>query len=391
MEITLSSDQKNALDQMMEWWGNPEAKLLTLGGFAGTGKSTLLAEFRTLLPSSYSVAFCTFTGKASTVIYKKLKGADSLFSSDTCGTIHSLIYEPVLDDDDIIVDWILKTSLTAQLIIIDEASMVNEELFKDIRSFGLKVLAVGDHGQLPPIGGSLNLMDNPHIKLEKIHRQAEENPIIQLSLMARLDGYIPYGTFGNSAAKVPPKDPMINTFINNTKNFNETAILCGFNKTRVDLNKRIRIKFKFPRNDPIIGDRVICLQNNKDANIYNGLTGTLIDIKKMSSYYRAEIKMDGYNKHYIGPIMSDAFNAVKPDLNDRDRIHFYPGDGSGPSYQYPDVFDYGYCLSVHKSQGSEWNRILLIEQRCSYWEGENWNRWLYTAVTRASEQLLIVG
>jgi len=162
----LSPDQNTCLDQIMSWWTDSKESLYTLGGFAGTGKSYLISVLRTKL-ENIKVAFCCYTGKATSVLNNKLKHNNSLRSSDKCSTIHSLIYTPDVDKNGDVIGWKLRDNLDDyDLLILDEASMVSEDVFCDLESFGIPILAVGDHGQLPPVGGNLNLMKDPQSKLE---------------------------------------------------------------------------------------------------------------------------------------------------------------------------------------------------------------------------------
>jgi len=396
MDLDLSKDQKSCLDDTMSWWKSGLSPLLTLGGYAGTGKTTLLTVLRKTL-NNVKIAFTAYTGKAASVMGSKLKEAKVLDHGDWYGTIHSLIYIPVLNAKNQIIGWTLRESLAGyDLIIVDEASMVNEELYYDLESFGIPILAVGDHGQLPPIGGNLNLMEKPQLRLEKIHRQAADNPIIKLSYMARTDGFINYGAYGKTVVKTYKKNDLVGQFIKHSGDFSDTSVLCGFNKTRVQINKRIREVFGYTSEYPEPGERVMCLKNNrqaKDCPIYNGVQGTVMNSRDMGQYLKMEIDIDGEQKAYLGPVTYTAFNEKSPEMNSR-MIKWMGPDGDSEYFKvekrYPDYFDFGYCLSVHKSQGSEWRRVMVVEQPCDLWKGKDWNRWLYTAVTRASEQLLIV-
>jgi len=398
MNFDLSPDQQNCVDAIVSWWKDGVEQLITMGGFAGTGKTTVIATLRNLFPNT-RIAFCAYTGKAASVLKNKLNACGVLRDGNFCGTIHSMIYNPILDKDKKVIGWELKSSPPPyDLIVIDEASMISEQVFFDLESFKIPILATGDHGQLPPIGGDLNLMENPVLKLEKLHRQAEDNPIVKLSFLARTDGYIPYGVYGKTVVKAHAKDRLITEFINNSNHFQNTVILCGFNKTRVDINKRIRKHFGHVNDYPECGERVLCLKNNraaKDCPIYNGVQGIAEYCKDMASYLDMIIKIDGECESYCGPVSKEAFNNDSPELTHkfvkRQVLVKERGDEYFKFMNQPiDYFDYGYCLSVHKSQGSEWKRVMVIEQPCKHWAGSDWNRWLYTAVTRASEQLLIV-
>ncbi|KKQ71073.1 MAG: Exodeoxyribonuclease V, partial [Candidatus Shapirobacteria bacterium GW2011_GWE2_38_30] len=152
------------------------------------------------------VAFASFTGKATRVLRGKLAEMETVYKEDSIGTIHSLIYSPIVDTKKNIVGWKKKDEIEADLIVIDEGSMVDGTIWGDLVSYGLPIVVVGDHGQLPPIRGDFNLMERPMVKLEKIHRQAEKNPIIKVSMLAREEGKIPFEKFGNGVEKMNKRE-----------------------------------------------------------------------------------------------------------------------------------------------------------------------------------------
>lgn len=382
-DITLSPDQQEAFDCIMDHWQKGSTRL-TVGGYAGTGKTTLIKEAvkalrgrsrRKWRQKDARIAFCAYTGKASEVLRRKLHASQAMNSDDYCGTIHGLIYEPTFYDGKL-VGFKRRDTLDYDLIVVDESSMVNEDIDSDLSSYKVPILYVGDHGQLPPIEGQLNLMANPDIKLEKIHRQAEGNPIIKLSMMARETGCIPVGEYGPYARKI--SDQMA---VDKIENPQDALILCNFNYFRVSMNRRVRSLLGIVERGPVVGDRVICLKNNKDAGIYNGMTGTIKTIQEhdLLSYW-AEIDMDGSGL-FSGLISTKQFGAEKTPM----RV-------AGWTKEHPvECFDFGYAITVHKAQGSEADRVVLFEQRSQYQDNDNWKRWFYTAVTRARERLLIVG
>ncbi len=384
----LSPDQKKVLDALMAW--NTEsmrAPYITVGGYAGTGKTTVIAEFRnelTKLSEATKIAFCSYTGKAARVLQNRLKKHDALRIVDTVGTIHSLMYSPVENDKEEIVGWEKRKEIKADLIVVDEASMVDEFIWNDLLSYGIPIVAVGDHGQLPPVRGSFNLMQEPHVKLEKIHRQSEGNPIIMVSLLARTDGVIPMGKFGDKVRKVNRYDPesreQIGTLLESYNQ--ETMFLCGYNKTRVDLNKYIRKMRGFETEFPKPRDRVICLRNNHTAQIFNGMLGTIetIEMRGDGNYF-AEIALDGEDYPFRGDILADQFNAPAG-------LNFTSNRAITRQF---DLFDFGYALTVHKAQGSQSRRVILFEERFAKMNDDEWRRWLYTGVTRAEDELIIVG
>ena len=416
--ITLSKDQLNAKNTILDWvQTNNRSLYITLGGYAGTGKSSLIAEIRKSIPKRWQVAFCAFTGKAAGVMKDKLLAVNAINDNDYIGTMHSLMYMVREDPETKLKVFEKKSFIDYDLIVVDEASIVNQDLFIDLRSYHIPMLFVGDHGQLPPISSDdFNLMSEPMIRLEEVHRFGENSALLDLSIMARNGESIPFKQFDEKVAKVKETDPMVNDFIHNhLGDFSNGVCLCGTNNTRVDVNQLIRynsgiiddIGDKIPRTD----DRVVCLKNNRSLidPIYNGQLGTITSIAnvdKLDDVYSMGILMDeGFG--YKGFVNRDNFGKMK-----------YASDGKeyitvkelmqlksyltiaekkmmrgkvGKKKLYFDSFDFGYCLTVHKAQGSEWGNVLLFEEISGYWDDEYKRKWLYTAITRSNDRLLIIG
>jgi len=388
-KFVLSPDQKNVLSTLMSWnVDSHRAPYITVGGYAGTGKTTVIAEFRkdlTKLSENTKIAFCSYTGKAARVLQQRLKQQDALRMVDSVGTIHSLMYSPVTDEKtEEILGWERRKEIKADLIIIDEASMVDENIWFDIQSYGIPIVAVGDHGQLPPVRGTFNLMQDPQVKLEKIHRQNEGNPIIMVSLMARTEGRIPIGKYGDKVKKVDRYDPEARGQVGEIlQSYNaDTLLLCGYNTTRTDLNKYIRAQRGFEDDVPKPRDRVICLRNNHTAQIYNGMVGTVesVDTRSDGNYFM-QVNLDGEDYPFRGDVLAAQFYAPTSMNFTKDR---------SITKQF-DLFDFGYALTVHKAQGSQAKRVILFEERFAKMTDDEWRRWLYTGVTRAEEELIIVG
>jgi len=386
--IGLSGDQKAALSNLISWFNSENKIYITLGGYAGTGKTTLIGILRQNFfdqNKKLKVAFCTFTGKASRVLRSKLIEAKALFPLDFVGTIHSLIYSPIEDEKTKeIIGWKRKDEIEADLIIVDESSMVDIFIWQDLLSYKIPIIAVGDHGQLPPIRENFNLMQKPDLKLEEIHRQAKENPIIKLSIMARETGKIPISFFGRNVKKISYGESDSWEAVEELlKSYNEdTMILCGYNKTRIKINDFIRNSLGFESPVPQTRDRVVCLRNNRAKGIFNGMLGSVFDIKdKEGDFYKARIAMDGEEGIYKGLIYKAQFGAPEPINFTKERFRL----------RTHDIFDFGYALTVHKAQGSQAKRVILFEERFSKSNDDEWRRWLYTGITRAEEELFIIG
>ncbi|KXK08914.1 MAG: ATP-dependent RecD-like DNA helicase [Microgenomates bacterium OLB22] len=386
--ITLSPDQQLVLDTILTWYKkrpeSDETPFITLGGYAGTGKTTLMAIIRqelAKLTPELKVGFASYTGKAARVLRTKLTENNVMLPQDTVGTIHSLIYSPIVNEKEEIVGWKTKDTIDHKLIIIDEASMVDESIWRHLRTYRVPIIAVGDHGQLPPIHGTFNLLQDPQLRLEQIHRQASLHPIIGLSIQARDHGIIRTCIYSDTVKKYDLLDTDAQDRVEELLGSydRDTLVLCGYNTTRVRLNNHIRNIRGFESHEPVGGDRVICLRNNHAKNIFNGMLGTIVSIEGDDEFYRATIELDDEKDLYKGLISKVQFGAPTAlnFTNKRSRI------------MACDLFDFGYAMTVHKSQGSQARRVILFEERFRQMDNDQWKRWLYTAVTRAEEELYI--
>ena len=394
MSYTLSEDQANALRAIGAWYKTPKdlrpKPYLTLGGYAGTGKTTLIAYLRQALrqyDDDTKVAFCAYTGKAARVLSERLSEQKVARKKDTVSTIHSLIYNST-QQSDAAPHWELKTALDHNLIIVDEASMVDEAIWHDLLTFDVPILAVGDHGQLPPIGSSFNLMADPELRLERIFRQAEDSAIIEVATMARRNGAIPVQEFGPGVKKLDKNEPEAGLELQNIMEaWNpELLVLCGYNHTRVKLNQAIRAYRDATSPGPESGDRVVCLRNNRAKKIYNGMTGRIISVRPAdddpeAKWYEISIELEGEDYAFHGYALREQFGA-------RATIKEVP---VAPDGERGDIWDFGYALTVHKAQGSQAAKVLVFEERFPKMTDEDWRRWLYTAVTRATEELIVIG
>jgi exodeoxyribonuclease-5 len=225
-------------------------------------------------------------------------------------------------------------------------------------------------------------MENPQLRLEEIYRQQINNPIIKVSEIARKYGKIPVEEFSKTVKKLDKKKPDTGELLESMfEGYDtDTMVLTGYNRSRVRLNEGIRQLLGFQTPTPSQGDRVICLKNNHKEEIFNGMMGTILNVVEGNmddyEYYDAEIELDEEDYPYFGKISKDQFGQQSTSSNVVEGI---------------DLFDFGYALTVHKAQGSQAKRVVVFEERFSRMDDEMWRRWLYTAVTRAVEELYIVG
>lgn len=364
----LSPDQQRAFDQILRWYETEDAQTLTFGGYAGTGKTTLVRELVGAFPGQV-IAICAPTGKAAAVLRQKGVAAS---------TVHRLIYAPsticeacnlVVDEEEVCpgcetdehlrVRFARVPLLECDLVIVDEASMLDVRLVEDLQSFDTKILYVGDHGQLEPVGDDPRLMVNPQVVLEQIHRQAAGSPIIQFAHMLRQGGA--------PASWTDDGDVRVRRGLKNVDLSTYDIVLCGLNTTRVAVNARIRHRRGFS-GAPSEGERMICLQNDSELGIYNGMIVTVTDFRgENDDAYVLDFEDDVGERFCNIPVLREQFGKEKKPVR---RVRDFA------------VFDWGYCLTCHKAQGSQYKRVAVLDQ-----SRRKASRWRYTAATRASETL----
>lgn len=357
-----SPEQDNALLAVERWRKAGDSQLFRLFGYAGAGKTTLARHIAE--NAGGDVAFAAFTGKAAHVMRQK--------GCTDASTIHALIYRPATAEEDGEPAFTLRhdaPASKADLIIIDECSMVDEDLGRDLLSFGKPVLVLGDPAQLPPVkGGGFFTEGEPDFMLTEIHRQAADNPIIRLSMAIREGS--PFDEQSDECLLLSKRD------ISTDQIMQADQILVGANRTRKRYNDRLRELHGHTEQTPEAGEKLVCLRNNKKKGLLNGGIWT-VD-RRMSprgARVRFSVRPEEGGK---------AVNVSVP------RPFFIEGPESVPWTQRKgaDEFDYGYALTVHKSQGSQWDNVVLFDE--SYMFREHAARWLYTGVTRAAERLILV-
>jgi exodeoxyribonuclease V len=359
-----SSEQESALDIVGRWLRAGEPQVFRLFGFAGVGKSTLARHIAQ--GAQGGTAFAAFTGKAALVMRSKgCAGAT---------TIHALIYRTT-EADDGAPKFTLNhdgPASRAGLIVIDECSMVDAELGRDLMSFGKPILVLGDPAQLPPVkGGGFFTEVEPDIMLTQIHRQAQDDPIIRLSAEVRNGGKLSYGRYGETS--IIRRDEIEPGAV-----LRADQVLVGLNRTRRLYNKRIRELLGISEPLPVAGERLVCLRNDRAKGLING---GLWRVEAMRAMRKEFVRMTLKPEDETG--RSNAKVAVLKQF-------FEDGEQNIPYAQRreSDEFDFGYALTVHKAQGSQWDDVMLFDE--SYAFGEYRNRWLYTGLTRAAKRITIV-
>ena len=388
-KITLTLDQEQGMDKILSWYDkSPELVLknesptFELGGYAGTGKTTLISSLIDELQLQ-NIAVVAYTGRAAMIAKSKFMAFGNRKYTPSFSTIHSLIYSPVIDNQNVIVGW-EKRELdyrNCPLIIVDESSMVDEDIRDDLESYNIPILYVGDPGQLPPIKGDLSKIKRDHV-LETITRTSKDNPLILLADRARKGLYIKPGTYGDGIKVLYRAKLTSRAVIDFYNEVNNTYVLTDTNARRVTLNTLLANNFGPGVASPdnlLPGHRVICLQNTRNVapRIYNGELGFIDKIHNShSSFYIVDLMSDSGNLYHKVAVPKRRFNGGV--LSRGDYI-LLPKN----SIQ----LDFGYSMTVHKSQGGESDNVIIIGDGACFKKFKK--NWLYTAITRSKNRLLM--
>lgn len=364
-----SPQQDKAIAAAREWVKHGGGQVFTISGFAGTGKTTLAKEVAANIKGG--VSYAAFTGKAASVMRRK--------GCDSASTIHALIYKPKGKNRQVPRFELNHNSIvkSQKLVIIDECSMVDEELGRDLLSFGTKILVLGDPAQLPPIKGTgFFNTDTPDVMLTEIHRQALDNPIIRLSMQVREGGKLEPGIYGEST--VIERKGMDAEDLGR-RVMGADQVIVGLNRTRHQYNKRMRALKGYAGELPMDGEKLVCLRNNHKLSILNG---TLWRVKRWG-----KLRDKAINLQLLS--MEDTEDSAVRDVMVREEF-FYGTEATVPWQELKGTqqFTYGYALTCHKSQGSQWDNVMIFDEGNAF--RDDAIRWRYTAITRAAEKVTMV-
>lgn len=396
--ISLSDEQNAAYKTIKAWVDEHKRKkhsfapLLTLGGLAGVGKTSLLGIVAADLCRELRIAFCTLTGKASGVLLRSLKANG--VTPAYCGTIHRMMYVPEVDESTgAIIAWGKATNLPYDLVVVDEASMLPSSMLTDMRQCGVPVLAVGDHGQLPPVGEDSGVMAEPILRLERIHRQAMDNPILALAHLVRQGG--DWRSFvknsGDSRVRGVSAMDITELVMDSFKGFQDRSfaddplVLCGTNRTRAMLNRAARAEINSP--GLVDGDRVICLKNAYLTGMLlaNGFRGKVTKISHSPNPMQINANIlfpDESLQLQQGQLCKTQFGADKTF-----RTFTEVSSGYRSWHEVGLLIDWGFAITCHKSQGSQAAKVIVLVER--FGTPDEFKRWMYTAITRSTEQLTL--
>ena len=413
-----TNEQRTALTRVAQWMKDPSRQVFYLGGYAGTGKTELARHFAQGVNGS--VCFGAYTGKAALVLIQR--------GCYNARTIHSWLYsysghgsqrlqeltkalagvreqeDAAPGDVEALEEEIAKeqakvdqpnwrvneeTELRgAALVVLDECSMIDKRVAGDLLAVCKKILVLGDPAQLPPVKGTGYFTNRePDYLLTTVVRH--DNGILDIATKVR-EGNInlPFGHINQDVAKFSKRGLPIEEFAK------ASQLLTGRNDARLKLNAGLRRVHGRQGNYPVAGDRVICLKNNREHALVNG------QIETVAADAR-ELEADCTVFPLEGHVVPNPDCPPEPDAGPTP-LSVYTGHFR--KYWQADVrllnyydrmeydeFDYGYAITVHKSQGSQWSHPWLCDDNFLHWRPSDRRKWLYTAITRAVDKLTIVA
>lgn len=421
-----SPQQQAAIDKITAWYAEDfdlDRQVFRLFGYAGTGKTTLARHIVDQLMAR-NVLYAAFTGKAAYVLRQK--------GCYDARTVHSLIYQPVekvkkrleqlrtklnslpvgspdrialqleIAQEQTKVDspsWILREDSEVQyadLVVLDEVSMVGERMARDLLSFGTRILCLGDPAQLPPVDGGGYFINAPadHL-LTEIHRSALDSPVTRMATTIRSSepGQRDYGITGVDGTSGRVERLSIADLLT----FDQ--VLVGRNATRWQACHLLRALRGLTSQEPQPGDRIIVLANSGECEVFNGQQFDVVETFEASRPDRYDL------------VVRDDEGNTRPLTTWASGFRDLEGEKQAKRQGRGNVVaaTFAQAITTHKSQGSQWQRVLVIDESSVFYsaayrdhertagrdvariEGHiNGRRWLYTAVTRAAEQVVIV-
>lgn len=411
--------QATALNRVNQWLKTQDSPWFYLAGYAGTGKTTLAKH---LADSAGWPVFGAYTGKAAQVLRSKgCAGAT---------TVHRLIYKPEREQSPKLVETqleaIQRQAKTARengnlalaerfdkvadrleqqlaeleakkkankkdgspeftlkegdalahatLVVLDECSMVDEQMGRDLLSFGKPILVLGDPEQLEPVNGpGFFTARKPDFLLTDVCRQAKDNPVLHLATKVREGERLMRGDYGDS-------EVVGGLQFDTAKKLTADIVLVGRNGTRRSTNKDIRKALMMESQYPLAGDRMICLTNDHELQLFNGSTMTAAtDADKFNEDLALEVVIEDDGR-------SMQLHTSRPNYDgSEDERTFWERRNAGVVET-----DYAYALTVHKAQGSQWDYVAIDDESfVSRRTPDGPRRWLYTAITRAAKRVTL--
>lgn len=411
-----SQEQDSALQSVKHDWDPTAQQDYRVDGPAGSGKTQIIAEIAgwdpdhtlVLSPTAKSASVLrrrgcadagtihhhllyptpSLAGLACARCHREFRDGDEGYSGvDAAGNDvkyvgtccrHALKKVHPYDKGDVLFARREKIK-AANLFIVDEASMVSDQLAEQILQFKVPTLAFGDSFQLRPVkGGPWFWSRQPDVRLTEIHRQARDNPVLALATRIRKGEPLPYGSYGDS--RVIHSTGRLAELMDEVESWCEGQTIAGKKQTVLDLNLRYREWRGLASPLPEPGDKVICRENDYAVGVMNGVQYGVVTAEAINEAdcNSATVEMlvfslDGGTERNVR-VPEEYLTTLKTPIR-------FKRDGLSQ-------FQYSYAITCHSAQGSEWQKGLVVdESRCFREQKRNW---LYTAITRFRQSVIVV-
>lgn len=363
----LDESQRAAMEALKKWLTAPtlEKRVFTVGGLAGSGKTTMVKTFISVV-EALQIEYGVVAFMAKVVDNLRVKGVPK------AQTLHSLQYLVKEAEGEKELLFEKRQYLTEKLIVVDEGSTISENLHKDLLSFpDLRIVYFGDHGQLPPIEGNLNVMENPDVVLTGNHRQGEGSPIIEFAKHLRNGGGFRYGQTehvsifprANMKALLPQREVDI--------------VLVGENVLRHELNQLLRRRKGFGGIGPCVGENIILLDSLDSRNLFHGRILRVTRVVSVGNYFVLDlIDPTTQEKWDEVPVFQEFFGKDKPE-----NFPHWLRDARNKGIL---MADFAQAITGYKAIGSEFDKVAVVEP---FTRRSTYRRYAYTMATRARKYL----
>ncbi len=426
-----------------------ETDIMVINGYAGTGKTTVLASFvKTLKGFNIPFRLMAPTGRSAKVLAN--------YTGESSYTIHKQIYRQKSLNNGVGEFQLNVNKSKETIFIVDEASLIStysfnspfgsgnllDDLITFVRS-GVqnRLILVGDNAQLPPISldkspaldiDFLSQYGNVHFsELHSVVRQAEESGILYNATLLRKaiesspfpQGFPKLSVKGFPDIELISGGELIEKIADSIDKFgiDETVVLCRSNKRANRYNSGIRSTILFREEQLTKGDKIMVVKNCyqfleeiKELDfIANGDVAELMRISRYEERYglhfaQATLSFPDYNDIEItAKIILDTLSSETASLSQEQQTALY--EGVYADYEHvkgkrkrnasvrEDLYynalqiKYATAITCHKSQGGQWKSVFIDN---AFWGDEitlDDLKWLYTAITRAVDKVYLVN
>ncbi|PSQ97148.1 MAG: deoxyribonuclease [Bacteroidetes bacterium SW_11_64_17] len=415
-DAPFTEDQQEAYDQVYDRLARGE-RFTGLRGYAGTGKTYLISRLvEQLLDEDCAVTVCAPTHKAVQVLSDEL--GDAPVQMQTLHSFLGLRLQPTEEGEyELVAEE--ERDFTEGVVIVDEASMIGREEWSHIEDapFWVQWLFVGDPAQLPPVNEDPSpALDVPGPTLETIHRQAADNPILELATKIRTGAEGRFGSKfedGKGVAVTRNREEFLDSVLRafDTEAFAEDAtharMLAYRNKTVRRYNREIRVERYGDDADRFVGGEWLVgtetwyhegtqrLTNSEEVRVKKASIDTFeADDQSEWKVWKLKVRTPGKGlTRTIHVLHEDEFERHGDALDRRRETAEDDGSKWEQFFELRERFarvDYAYATTVHRAQGSTYDTVFVDHRDLRVCRGDERDALLYVAVTRPARRLALL-